>query len=276
MISKFKAVKDLGFRTYTSLFENCVAPILDYCSGVWGHKVYKKADSVQNRAIRFYLGVHCYAPISAINGEIGWDICQTRWKGNMFRLWNRLIEMDNNRLTKKIFNWDYILNCNNWSANMQMLFMTLNRNDIYQTQMPCNVQLMLEYVRQLAISKWKEEILAKPKLRTYTNFKSEYTTEPYLEMNINRAHRSYLAQFRCGILPIRIEVGRFKGEDVSERICEFCDLGKIEDEYHFLIECCKYNDARDALFGFISEREFSFTSKLSSEKFVHIIKEYPR
>lgn len=46
-----------------------------------------------------------------------------------------------------------------------------------------------------------------------------------------------MAQFRCDILPIRIETARYKGEPLDEIICNFCILNKIEDESHFLLKC---------------------------------------
>ena len=33
---------------------------------------------------------------------------------------------------------------------------------------------------------WKKQLVSKPKLRTYIEFKKEYCTEPYVKLNINR------------------------------------------------------------------------------------------
>ena len=39
----------------------------------------------------------------------------------------------------------------------------------------------------------------------------------------NRAKRSLLSQFRFGILPLRIETGRwYQGVDINQRLCEIC------------------------------------------------------
>lgn len=67
-------------------------------------------------------------------------------------------------------------------------------------------------------------------------------------MDIPKPHRSILAQFRCSVLPIRIETGRFRGEEVNDRLsqvkykiicsvdglCIICSVEAIEDEFHFL------------------------------------------
>ena len=41
-----------------------------------------------------------------------------------------------------------------------------------------------------------------------------------------------------------IEWGRFLGTSRDERICELCFHNKIGDEYHYLIECSYFSDAR--------------------------------
>ena len=56
------------------------------------------------------------------------------------------------------------------------------------------------------------------------------------------------AQLRSGTLPLAIEVGRFRGLPEEERLCLLCDLGVIEDEFHFIFHCPLYNDLRCILF----------------------------
>lgn len=106
IISKIHHLKDIGFDTYEILFHNCVTPIIDYCSGVWGHQISHKIDMVQDRAIRYFLGVHRMTPLLAVRGECGWTTSSVRHKTNMVRLWNRLLAMDDDRITKKVFLWD--------------------------------------------------------------------------------------------------------------------------------------------------------------------------
>ena len=70
--SKFKYIKERGFKTYTKMYNLGITPILDYCSGVWVFSKFSKIDTVQNRAIRLFLGVHRFASNDAINGDMGW------------------------------------------------------------------------------------------------------------------------------------------------------------------------------------------------------------
>ena len=62
-------------------------------------------------------------------------------------------------------------------------------------------------------------------------------TEKYVKCNLSRKERSVLAQIRLGILPLKIETGRFENLLPENRLCEFCSNQTIEDEEHFLFKC---------------------------------------
>ncbi len=82
-----------------------------------------------------------------------------------------------------------------------------------------------------------------PKLRTYVTFKDTYEVEPYVLSFMNTKCRSYLAQCRCGILPLEIETGRWQNKPVEERICKVCENG-VKNEFHFIFSCTLYNNIR--------------------------------
>ena len=64
-------------------------------------------------------------------------------------------------------------------------------------------------------------------------------------ISINRGHRSVLAQFRSGILPLQIETGRYP---VEFRICLMCDENVCENEIHFMFSCKFYQDLQANLY----------------------------
>ena len=72
VISKFKSLKNVGFKTYTKLYDSGVVPISDYFSELWGSKKSPVQDKIHNRAIRYFLGVHSMTPIPALQIELGW------------------------------------------------------------------------------------------------------------------------------------------------------------------------------------------------------------
>ena len=80
------------------------------------------------------------------------------------------------------------------------------------------------------------------KLRTYRLFK----TESYLYYPVTRAHRRSCARFHCGVAPLRLEIGRYKGLAESERVCFNCE-DTIENKEHVLLVCPLYDDLRQTL-----------------------------
>ena len=95
IISKFKSLKDAGYKTYSKLFNSCVEPIIHYCSGVWGYVNNKDLNKVFNRAERFYLGLPPKTPIYGYQGDMGWLLPKYSMYCNMAKLFNRFYNMDN-------------------------------------------------------------------------------------------------------------------------------------------------------------------------------------
>ena len=75
---RLKFLKECRTATFTKLFSSCVCPILDYASGVWGTKQFDVLERVQERAMRYFLGVPRFTPKSMLNGDMGWSSCYAR------------------------------------------------------------------------------------------------------------------------------------------------------------------------------------------------------
>ena len=106
IINKMRDIKDLGYQTFTKLYENYVASIVDYGCEVWGVNDFRKCDVIHNRAIRFYLGVHRYAPTLAFKADIGWMNPKDRRTIKILRFWNHLLNLNNERLPKNYLSWN--------------------------------------------------------------------------------------------------------------------------------------------------------------------------
>ncbi len=103
VINKVKANKDFGYKTYSTLVDSCVMPILLYASGVWCLDKYRCCEDVILRACRFFIGGHRLTPIPGIQGICGWLDFKSRSPIELVRLYNRFITMDANRLNRAIF-----------------------------------------------------------------------------------------------------------------------------------------------------------------------------
>ena len=121
------------------------------------------------------------------------------------------------------------------------------------------------------LHKLKYQVVKKPKLRTYIRFKDNVDTEVYVKYLTSRSARSLFAQFRHGILPLRIETGRFRHLQAEERLCELCQLDLVEDEMHFLCICPQYANLRHSLYQNAEEVNPNFVNLDTEEKFLSLM-----
>ena len=91
IISKFKELKNVAYHTYTKLYNSGVTPILEYSCAVWPCAKANEIDVIQNRAMRYFLGVRKYAPNAGLSGDMGWIKHAYNRYLCAFRFWNRLL-----------------------------------------------------------------------------------------------------------------------------------------------------------------------------------------
>ena len=161
---KFKLVKNMGVDTYTKLFENCVIPVLHYGAGVWGLQAHKRLQNVQNRAMRFYLGTHKLTPTLGMSGDLGWYSLELFRIQDAIRLWNRFIKMSNDRITKKIFMWDWKQCSRNWSSEIRTIFYNADMGEYFDEMHLCSIDDISEILKSDFEQQWSEKIKDKVKL----------------------------------------------------------------------------------------------------------------
>ncbi|CAH1801802.1 unnamed protein product, partial [Owenia fusiformis] len=131
IMAKSRANGGLSYEVYTHLFDCLVAPVLHYSAGVWGTNktVGAAATIVQNKARRFYLGVGQHASNIATQGDMCWVSVNTKQKVEATRLWCRLKNMSEHRITKKIHLWA-LTQHNSWEYKMQRLLRENNKPNL--------------------------------------------------------------------------------------------------------------------------------------------------
>ena len=142
--------------------------------------------------------------------------------------------------------------------------------------MVCDLRIIRSKIHEQMAKEWKLEVNSKPKLRTYKLFKTEFKISDSVFIE-NREKRSLISQLRFGILPLRIETGRwYRGIDASQRVCEICKNGEIEDEVHFVIKCNAYISTRRILFDKCIAKQADFSNRDDIDKFIFILNNMER
>ena len=250
-ISRFKALKDVGFITFTKLYNCMVNPVCDYFSALWGHTSFQESEKLQNRAIVYFRGLGPRTPILAMQGGMGWFSPTTRHSLAIIRLWNKLVQLEHARLPYIVFSWMSTTN-GGWFRRTTDLFKTYDLHCYIVNKEVIALSIAINKILFFENNKWNTIMQFKPKLRTHITFKTIYATEMYVKSLFSKAKRSILCQLRCGVLPLAIETGRYKNTPVDQRLCRLCNLNQIEDESHFLCQCTLYKTMRTTLYLHIS------------------------
>lgn len=243
IISKTKELKDLGYLSFNQLMRSCVFSVLDYGAEIMGWIYSKEIENVQLRAARFYLGLNRCAPIPCLNAEMGWLDSTSRRKFTVLNFYQRLLNLDGSRLPKKVF-LNSRNNPNSWNMKVRQMLEDYNLAHYWDIQSGVPKEIFEFAVREKAKEKLSGDIDAMPKLRTYQTVRIGLEVGTQVKCLASKFARAITTQLKCGVLPLRIETGRYNREALEDRICLRCSSGQIESEYHFLFDCAKYDSER--------------------------------
>ena len=127
--------------------------------------------------------------------------------------------MPQERLTRRVFDWDYDQAClghKTWCKDVRDVMMRADAEHIFLSRIP---ERNLDLLQQKLISayniQWRARVEEMPKLRTYKLLKSVPGRETYVDLP--PVHRKTLVRFRAGVYPLEIERGRWRGRPVDTR-----------------------------------------------------------
>ena len=214
----FHKLKNMGFKTYGTLYNSYMVSILNYGAAVWGYPEFSCTQVLQNGIKRFYLGVNGYAPNSGVSLEFEWlDTKFLRWL-EMLRYLNRLNKMPDYRWPKIVHKWDMSLKMAGWADHVSSIIQYSSLDiDMAKGE---SVDLDAARVRMLRLNKniWRLEATTKTKLRTFLEVHDDSKNAKIIvNSNLSRAQRSLTSKIKLGILPLQIEVGRWKDDPLDTR-----------------------------------------------------------
>ena len=184
-----------------------------------------------------------------------------------------MIKMDHDRLTKQIFLLNISLNHSNWYTDFCDVCVECGFEHVCTNLCEISLDQVGSKLKSVQEEVWQAAIQVKPKLRTYTKFKENLVCENCILEIGPKYRRSILSQFRCGILPLHIETGRYRNVPAEDRNCTFCPQD-IENEFHFMCICPSYSDIRKTLFTNVTQSSPGFLDLTIEEKFIEIMKNH--
>ena len=103
------------------------------------------------------------SPNIALSGDVGWLSAKLSRCISRLRLWNRLVSMDDERLTKKIFLKDHQICRNNWSSEMKKLLASLG-SEAFNELSVVDLTDIEDHLYGIMLVEWRREVVKKPKL----------------------------------------------------------------------------------------------------------------
>ena len=275
----YKLCKDVirshpKITTSLHLFDHMIKPISLYSSEIWGtfnlksskfgndvllDRIYSdlEPDKLHMKITKFILGVNRKSSNFAVLSELGRFPIYISIVKDLLNYYFRIENMPEDSLLYKALQTSKDLddkNHNSWYSSVRHLckiidlpsnFINFSKYKFRKCLLNC---LKVSYVKS-----WENAYSqnSQGKLRTYCQFKTSFCKENYLNILKNFDLRKAITKFRISSHRLKIETGRYSKLEVHQRICDKCDLNKVEDELHFLIECPVYSKDRDLLFDLI-------------------------
>jgi hypothetical protein len=236
------------------LFDTMISSILNYCSEIWGGNEGKDIELIHTKFCRKILVVNNSTNLIGLYGELGRFPMKIVRKVNMIRYWCRIQNLNGNSAVKHIYNMivsdldrNITYNGSNWAFQIKTMLDNLGMSDIWRNQ--GNQEYILNAIKQRIFDQytqfWYSEINNSQRLLTYSRFKHSFELESYLDnYSIDKKFKIALTRFRLSSHNLEIERGRYNNVIRSERICQFCNLNVVENEYHFLLTCPLYSNIR--------------------------------
>jgi hypothetical protein len=236
---------------FFKIFDSKISPILLYGSEIWGTKNYDVIESIHTYACKRFLCIKQSSSNHVARGECGRYPLYIYSYKRVVKYWYKIMCMPDSRLVKKCY-YLLLLDDNNgkinWVSQVKHMLYSFGFGYIWEQQFINNIsKFMSEFISRLKCSyeqDWHAALSISSKSFLYCSFKINFGLEVYLENVTILKYRAALAQLRCCSHQLRIETGRYKKELRSERLCLTCGQDFIEDEFHFVLVCNRFQQLR--------------------------------
>ena len=140
----------------------------------------------------------------------------------------------------------------NWAYDVKQLLRTSGFGDVWFSQgvsdpesfnkaFICRLCDMFKKI-------WSSRLYQSPRARLFRSLIDEHTFHRQLDMIQILSHRIAFARLVIGSHRLKVETGRCTRPitPVEDRLCDHCQ--KLDDEYHFLLECNNFSDLKTRFF----------------------------
>ena len=138
---------------------------------------------------------------------MGWILPHIRRQLNCLYLWNRILDLDANRLIKCIFVWEYTRNKLNWCRNVKITLIGIGLGKNFELALTDShaAKISLGVAKQLLKEKysikWSNDVMSQNKLDVYRLVKQNFCAENYIKSNLKKQIQLCYYAVKGGLSP---------------------------------------------------------------------------
>lgn len=243
----FNRLESINCTTALKIFDAKIKPMVLYGSEIWGTKAYECIEHIQIRFIKTFLGVGKSTENHLVLKEMGRYPLWVETKFRAIKYWCKLIHLNNERYAKKCYTQQYKqeeMGRKNWAAEVKMILYNTGFGFVWQSQQLGDIESFLTQFKERLISTGLQTVESsiREHFDSYLNIHPIFEVAYYINVLKTIRIRRLITQLRTRSLPIRNNLYRIN--IVKDNKCSRCPLKKIDDEFHFLLECSAHVNER--------------------------------
>ncbi|KAG1932341.1 kinesin-like protein KIF13A [Pimephales promelas] len=277
-------------KLWLKIFDSIIKPILLYGCEIWGPKYKLNYESWDKTPAEIFhlefckniLGTHRNAPSLGCRAELGRFPLLSEIQKRAVKFWFHLSDAQ----TESYHHCALRYRAGLTEGDPMIHLVKKHQLNSFIQFRHSKVKEIGKITKEEYIHDWQIKVTQLNKLKYFNKIKSDYKLAPYLTDISNYGQRKILTKYRISDHSLCVETGRHKQSwrERELRVCLHCPDGAVEDELHFLTECSKYKNIRDAYFTQIAQivpqfQQASPINKLSyilgeKEECVHLAAQY--
>ena len=252
IINKFKTLRP---SVVFDLFDKLITPILCYGCEVWGFHPSPAIERVHLSFSKRVMGVKKTSQNDFIYGILGRYPMQIIRHCRIISYWLKIVSGRKphyvNILYYAALSRIRVNDKYNWALNVKQLLCSIGFGDVWYSQGVSDHTGFLCVIKQrlfdLYMQNWNARLFESPRARFFRQVINHHGFHKQLDMIISKPHRIAFSRLIVSSHRLGVETGRWERPIVPYelRVCQVCQ--KLDDEFHLLLECVKYNELRTRL-----------------------------
>lgn len=257
-LSKSKAIQ-LPIDLTLDLFEKTVSPCALYGAEIFGFNNCTKLETLQLKYLKYALKLKTSTPTNMIYGETGFYPIEILVKVRMVSFWVSIITGSHDKILFRLyiictklytegvikFGWLEKVISIIYECGMGYVYLNQAQMDhkFLKNQFLANIKMTL---REQFLQKWEQEITDSSKCFYYRHFQLKPSLQNYLIKSPPEVWIP-LVKLRTANhkFPIEIYSWNVLFKEKNKRLCCICNLNEIGDEYHYVMICPIFSEARE-------------------------------